>query len=350
MKQFLVNKNINIIEALKKITSNRSKHLLVVDQKERVIGILSDGDIRRAILKKIKLQSRIVSIFNKNFFYFKEKKFSKDKAINIMIEKNLSFAPVLNEVKKIVDIITLNQQDLKNTKLKSFEKSKKIPVVIMAGGLGTRMKPFTNILPKPLIPVGNKTVIENIIDKFMHYQIKNFIVTLNYKSQIIKSFFNEIKLEKKINFYVEKKPLGTIGALSNLKKKLKGNFFLTNSDSIIDIDINDFIEFHETGKNDFTIAAAIKKYQVPYGSCDIDKKGNLKSIIEKPRYDLLVNTGFYLVNSKILRFIKKNKKMDVDEFINVLLQKKRKIKIYPISEMNWQDVGQWDEYNKLSLK
>jgi len=350
MKEFLVNKNINIIEALKKITSNRSKHLVVVDEKEKVIGILSDGDIRRAILKKIKLHSKIFSIFNKDFFYFREKKFSKDKAINIMIEKNIFFAPILNVSKKLVDVIVLNQQDFKNTKFKSSDKGKKIPVVIMAGGLGSRMKPFTNILPKPLIPVGNKTVIENIIDKFSNYQIKNFIVTLNYKSQIIKSFFNEIKLDQKISFYVEKKPLGTIGALSNMKTKLKGNFFLANSDSIIDIDMNDFIEFHEKSRNDFTIAAAIKKYQVPYGSCNIDKKGNLKSIIEKPRYDLLVNTGFYLVNSKVLKFIKKNKKMDVDEFINILLKNKRKIKIYPISEMNWQDVGQWEEYNKLNLK
>jgi len=350
MEKFLVTKEINIIEALKKITINRSKHLVVIGKKDKVIGILSDGDIRRAILKKKHLKSKISSIFNKRFFFFKENNFLPEKAKQIMIEKNIFFSPILNAKRKLIDIITIDKKDLKKINNKSFEKENKIPVVIMAGGLGTRLKPFTNVLPKPLIPVGNKTVIESIIDKFSNYKIQNFIVTLNYKSKIIKSFFKEINLNQKISFYEEKKPLGTIGALSGLTKKLKGDFFLANSDSIIDIDMNDLIEFHKNNKNDFTIAAAIKKYQIPYGSCNIDRKGNLKSIIEKPRYDLLVNTGFYIMNSRVLKFIKKNKKMDVDEFINLLLKKKKKIKIYPISEMNWQDVGQWDEYNKLDLK
>lgn len=350
MEKFLVNKETNILEALKKITSNRAKHLVVVDNKNRVIGILSDGDIRRAILKKIKLQAKIAKIFNKRFLFFNEKQFSSKRAMILMAKKNISFAPILNAKKKLVDVINLDQTNFKQSNYRLLEKKKKISVVIMAGGLGTRLKPFTNILPKPLIPIGNKTVIENIIDKFSNQNIKKFIITLNYKSQIIKSFFKELNLNEKVDFYIEKKPLGTIGALSKLKKKLKGDFFLTNSDSVIDIDMNDFIEFHKKNKNDLTIAAAIKKYQVPYGSCEIDKKGNLKSILEKPRYDLLVNTGFYLLNSKVLAYLNKKKKMDVDEFINILLKKKKKIKIYPISEMNWQDVGQWDEYNKLNIK
>ena len=351
MEKYLVNTNTSLVEALKKIEVNNEKHVIVINKKGKAVGVMSDGDVRRAILKNIQLSSNISRIYNKKFFYFKEKELDKKKAIDHLIKNKMMFAPILNSKKEPVGTIVIDYAKIKVSKIKkNFDKIKNIPVVIMAGGQGTRLQPFTHILPKPLIPIGDQTVIEKIIEKFRNYKINNFIITLNYKSKIIKSFFKEINLKENINFLVEKNPLGTIGSLNKLKKKLKGNFFLTNADSIIDIDMNDFIEFHEKNNNDITIVAALKKYEISYGSCVIDRDGNLKSIDEKPKYDLLINTGLYLLNSRILKFINQNKKMDMDELLNILIKNKKKIKIYPISEINWKDVGQWDEYNKLKAK
>ncbi len=348
MEKYLIKKNTSLIEALKKITANGEKHVIVISNFGKAIGIISDGDIRRAILKKLKLTLPISKILNKNFLYFKENSFNKRKAIQYLQKSKIFFAPILNSKKIPINFITVNDSAARD--LKHFHKNKKTKseqVVIMAGGLGTRLKPFTNILPKPLIPLGDKTVIEHIIQKFSKFNFNKILITLNYKSKIIRSFFKEVRLKETISFFDEKIPLGTVGCLSKLKNKLRGNFFLTNADSIIDIDMNDFLEFHQKNNNDVTVVAALKKYHVSYGSCLIDRKGNLKSIDEKPRYDLLINTGLYIINSRVLKFIKKNKKTDIDEFLNILLKNKKKVKVFPISDLNWKDTGDWNEFSKL---
>lgn len=348
MNNFIANKETSLIEALKKIDSNRCKHLIVVDRIGKAIGVLSDGDIRRAILKKSKLTSNIKKIFNTKFHFFYNKSLVKQKALSYMTNNNISFAPILNSKKEPVDILTINSGIIKkNIITKKISSDTNVPVVIMAGGQGKRMQPFTSILPKPLIPIGNKTVIENILENFNDYNFKKFYITLNYKSRIIKSFLSDFRLKKYINYFIEKKPLGTIGSLKNLQTKLKKNFILTNADSIIDIDFHDFLEFHIKNNNDITIATAIKKFQIQYGSCQINNKGILKSINEKPKYNLMVNTGLYVIKSNVLNFITKNNKMDMDELLNKLLKKRKRVKIFPISEDSWKDVGQWDEYNKI---
>ena len=222
MNNFIVKKETSLIEALSKININRTKHLIVLNNKGVAVGILSDGDIRRAILKKIKLSSKIGKIYNSKFHFFYQKDLDKQKALNYMVNNDISFAPILNKNKEPVDILTIQSGIIKKGIISKKNKSNfNLPVVIMAGGQGTRMQPFTSILPKALIPIGNKTVIEKIIENFRDYDFKNFLITLNYKSGIIKSFLSDFRLKKLISFYVEKKPLGTIGSLINFKKKLK---------------------------------------------------------------------------------------------------------------------------------
>lgn len=348
MNKFIIKKNATLIEALKKININGSKHLIVINDTGQAIGIISDGDIRRAILKKKKLSSNIKNIYNSKFHYFQQQNLVKENALKYMTSNDIIFAPILNIKNEPIDVLTINTGKIKKNKILNRLRIKQmLPVVIMAGGMGKRMQPFTSVLPKPLIPLGNKTVIESIIENFTDYDVKQFIITLNYKSRIIKSFLSDFRLKKLISYYVEKKPLGTIGALKNLQKKLKSNFILTNADSLIDIDVYDFIDFHKKNNNDLTIAAAIKKFEIPYGYCIINNKGDLKSISEKPKYNFMVNTGLYVINKKVLKYIKKNKKMDMDELLNNLIKKNKKIKIFPISENSWKDVGQWEEYNKL---
>lgn len=348
MNNFTIKKNNTLIEALEKINVNRSKHLIVLNDNGKAVGILSDGDIRRSILKKKKLNSKIKEIYNSKFHYFLQENLDKEKALEYMINNNILFAPILNSKNIPIDILTIRSKEIKRNKILNTRNFKEMPtVVIMAGGQGKRMQPFTSILPKPLIPVGNLTVIENIINNFRDFNVKKFYITLNYKSKIIKSFLSDSKIKKYLNFFIEKKPLGTIGSLKYLDKKLGSNFILTNSDSLIDIDVNEFVDFHVKNNNTLTLAVAIKKFENPYGECVINNKGNLTSILEKPKHNFMINTGLYMVKKEVLKYIKKNKRMDMDELLNNLIKKNKKIKVFPISENSWKDVGRWEEYNKL---
>ena len=219
----------------------------------------------------------------------------------------------------------------------------------MAGGKGLRLNPFTKILPKPLVPLNDKTIIEHIIDKFVSFGIKNFTLTLNYKSKILKSFFKELKNTNiTIKFLEEKKPLGTAGSLKLLKNKLPNNFFVSNCDVLIKADYKEIYDFHKKNKNIVTIVASTKELKIPYGVCKINKKGLLSQIDEKPSYNFLVNTGLYVINSKSLKLIPSGKRFDVNELINKIKKNKGRVGIFPINEKSWFDVGQWNEYEKTT--
>ena len=151
----------------------------------------------------------------------------------------------------------------------------------MAGGKGVRLQPFTNILPKPLIPINNKPIIEYIIENFLHYNFKHFYLSLNYKSKILKAYFEEMKRDFKVDYIEEKTPLGTVGSLKLLEKKITKSVIVTNCDIIININYLDFIKFHNDNKNDITFLAFSKKFEIPYGICDFDKYGNLNDLISR---------------------------------------------------------------------
>jgi len=216
----------------------------------------------------------------------------------------------------------------------------------MVGGEGKRLKPFTSILPKPLIPIGGRTMIDIILDNFNSQGFSKFDIIINYKSNIIKSYLEEFKRIYKINFHKEKKPLGTIGGLKLLQNKLTENFFISNSDVIFNLDFNDVFKYHKESKSIMTLVVAAKEYVFPYGNCVINSEGELKDIIEKPSYDFLINTGLYIMNKKILKYIPKNKKLNMDNLVKKLIKEKIKVCIFPIHDDAWSDVGQWDEYKK----
>ena len=167
--------------------------------------------------------------------------------------------------------------------LLSNERPKKvtIPVFIMAGGLGSRLKPFTDVLPKPLIPIGNKTVIERIIDQFLAFEVNNFYISINHKSKILKAFFDELNPDYKVNFIYESKPLGTGGSLSLIEDSITNDFILANCDVIFDIDLHDLTKFHEKNSNIITIVASTKELTLPYGNLILSEDGNLKATEEK---------------------------------------------------------------------
>lgn len=341
MKQHLVEKNISISEALKKISKNGEKFLIVVDKNKKLIGTLTDGDLRRVIVKGCKLSNTINNIYNKRPKYLTVNKFDNDKVKKTFLSKQIDFIPILDNYKKIVQIITWQSIFKKNNR--SFNN----PVVIMAGGKGTRLDPFTKILPKPLIPINEKTIIEHIIDRFLKFSASNFYLSVNYKSLILKAFFNEIKNNYTIEFIDEKKPLGTAGSLSFIKK-FKKPVFVTNCDILLKANYYDILESHTKSKNDITLVVSTKELLLPYGSCKLTKNGDLLSIIEKPRYNFLVNTGFYVINPNVTKLISKEKYLDFNDFIDIAKQKKKKIGVFPVDEESWLDFGQWSEFNNSS--
>jgi NDP-sugar pyrophosphorylase family protein len=221
-----------------------------------------------------------------------------------------------------------------------------LPVVIMAGGKGTRLDPFTRILPKPLIPIGDKPIIELIMEKFVEYGIKHFIVSLNHKARMVKSYFEEAKRAFRIQYVIEDKPLGTAGALRLLAKKLKETFIVTNCDIIINCDYAELVDFHARSRNDLTIVVSCRNFVIPYGVCDIEHGGVLKSMREKPGYDVLVNTGMYVVEPKLIRLIPAGKDFNFTDLITRAKELKMKVGVFPISEASWLDIGQWEEYQK----
>ncbi|MCX8059007.1 MAG: sugar phosphate nucleotidyltransferase [Spirochaetes bacterium] len=340
----LVNKNTNIIDAMKILDKTAKKILFVVDENNKLIGSLTDGDIRRYILKTGSLDGEVKDVCNKNTFKVKLG-YDKKEIVEEAISKEIKYVPVISDNDTIVEILILEESKI-DSKLAIF-KELKIPVVIMAGGFGTRLEPFTKILPKPLIPIGDKTILEIIMGKFYEYGILDFYLSVNYKSYIIKSYFSEINLPFNITYLQEEKPLGTAGSLYLLKGKIKSDYFiLTNCDIIIDIDYYDLCDFHYKNNNHITIVVSAKNYKIPYGVCEI-KDGLLYEIKEKPEMNFLINTGMYVINSNVLNIIPENEFFHATDLINVSKRNNYKIGVYPISEDSWIDVGQWEEYKKV---
>ena len=219
----------------------------------------------------------------------------------------------------------------------------------MAGGKGTRLKPLTDILPKPLVPIQNKTIIEHIIENFEETGSKDFYLSVNYKAKLIKAYFEEIGPEHNVKYIEEDTPLGTAGSLKYLNKVLTKPFFVTNCDVIVKANYQSLYKFHLKGKYDITLVASAKEYIIPYGTCELNKEGSLSLINEKPVYNFLVNTGLYVINPEILDLIPKNKPYDITQLFADTKKTGKKIGVFPVSEDAWFDVGQWGEY-KSTLK
>ncbi len=216
----------------------------------------------------------------------------------------------------------------------------------MAGGRGTRLEPFTKVLPKPLIPIHEKPVIEHIIERFTTVGISNFILTVNYKARIMKAFFEELQSDYSVDFIDEVEPLGTAGSLKFLGNRIDRPFIVTNCDIIVRGDYADIYDFHVKNKYDITLVASMKNFTLPYGTCELNGKGNLKIIHERPEYDFLINTGLYVVNPEVLKLIPENKQYHFTELIRDAKDQRKLIGVYPIDDESWIDVGQWAEYQK----
>jgi dTDP-glucose pyrophosphorylase/CBS domain-containing protein len=331
----------NILQSLKKMDAVNKKLLLVFD-KGKFIGVLSIGDIQKAIIANIPLDTEISKIMRKNFVYAKITD-DKNSILSLMQEHRVECMPVLNDQSQLVSAYIW--EEVFSTKKRSAGVLLNLPVVIMAGGQGIRLKPLTNVLPKPLIPIGEKAIIELIMDKFCNVGCNNFYLSVNYKAEMIKYYFSTlVNSTYHIQYLQEESPLGTAGSLHLLKGIINTTFFVSNCDILVDQDIAEILEYHRTNKNEITVVAAIKNYSMPYGIIDTLEDGLLQSITEKPELTFKINTGFYILEPNLIDDIPEKEFYHITSLIDKLQSEKRKVGVFPVSEGSWKEIGNWKEY------
>ena len=265
------------------------------------------------------------------------------KQSNCSVIKKLDLIPVVNEDNIVVDYITWFTL---GEGVQTQESSLSVPVVIMAGGRGTRLEPFTQVLPKSLIPVQEKPIIKHIIERFTDVGCNEFHLTVNYKARILKAYFEELQPDYKIHFVEEQEPLGTAGSLRFLDGRFSQPFFITNCDIIVKANYASLYEFHKKGGFDVTLVASAKEFIIPYGTCELNVDGDLSHINEKPHYDFLINTGLYVLNPEVLKLIPEKVFYHITHLIEDSINQGKKVGVFPIDDDAWIDVGQWKEYKQ----
>ena len=343
IKTFSISPKVSIKDAMRQMSLAGEKILFVVDEESHLLGSLTDGDIRRWVLKEGSLTAPLKEIYNNSPIYV-ESDYKIDKIKKLMIKSRIDGVPVVNSQKQLSDVLLWGQVfGNGHTRPRSTID---VPVVIMAGGKGTRLDPFTRVLPKPLIPIGDKTVLELIMDKFHEFGVKEFYLSVHYKSRMIKAYFDEVNSPYKIGYIEEDKPLGTVGGIKILEGKIDGDFMISNCDILIEGDYREILDFHRKKNYDITMVGSFRHFTIPYGVCTIESGGRLLSIKEKPEYDFLVNTGMYVLKSKTLSLIPEGTHFDVTDLVEKVKEQGGKVGVFPIDEKSWIDIGQWDEYQK----
>ena len=333
----------SLLSALKQMDAQRVKMLFVFDG-NRFISILTIGDIQRAIVNNIALETSVSKVVDcdKKFASVGE---SMDDIRKKMLTLRAECMPVLNERGELVDVIFWS--DLFEKEETDLRSKIDLPVVIMAGGKGTRLKPITNVIPKPLVPVGDKTILEVIMDQFEGIGCRKFYMSVNYKADMMKYYLSQLDHKYDIEFFMEDKPLGTIGSVSLLKGKITTPFFVSNCDSINEQDYRDVWDYHVNNHNDMTIVTMVKSFKIPYGVIETGEDGLMTALKEKPEQTYQVNTGVYILNPELIDEIPEGEFFHITHLMEKVQARGGRVGCFPVSELSWKDMGEWPEYLKM---
>ena len=339
LSNFIIQESVSIIDAAAAIDGN-GKQIIFICEGTILLATFTDGDLRRYVLSSGDVRKSVK--YAANYNPIKVTLDDKPK-IKRMIQENpyLRAIPVVDKENNIISIEFLdNVRIAKRVQLD-------IPVVIMAGGKGTRLAPYTDVLPKPLIPVGNKTITELIIDKFLDFGCNDFTMIVNYKKELIKAYFNEVSISGKLRFVDENNFNGTGGGLKLISGVVDRTFLMTNCDILVEADYEDILLHHKRNSAIITMICALKRITVPYGTVELNGNGDLVRLIEKPDYPLLTNTGLYVIEPEFLDFIPSDTFIHITDIIQKLIENNKKVSVYPMGEAGWLDIGQIDELNKV---
>ena len=338
-----ISSSTTLLAALKTMDERKVKTLFVFEG-NHFEGLFTLGDVQRAIIKNIGLDKEVGYILDRHKIYG-----YKTESDDIIREKMRSIRaevmPILGEDGEIFDIWfwdeVFNEQEPNN------RPKIDLPVVIMAGGKGTRLKPITNVIPKPLVPVGDKTILEVIMDQFEGIGCHKFYMSVNYKADMMKYYLNLLDHKYDIEFFMEDKPLGTIGSVALLKDKIKTPFFVSNCDSINEQDYRDVWDYHVQNHNDMTIVTMVKSFKIPYGVIETGEDGLMTALKEKPEQTYQVNTGVYILNPELITEIPEGEFFHITHLMEKVQARGGRVGCFPVSEHSWKDMGEWPEYLKM---
>lgn len=334
--RLLINNDTTLREALRQIDRLAIIDVdLFVTDSGVLIGSLSEGDIRRALLNGASIDAPLEIAVNKNFTYFSSSRPDSDELMKCQARK-IRYVPVLNDERKITDIIDVE----------TYKRALPLEAVIMAGGRGERLRPLTDNCPKPLLKVGDKAIIEHNIDRLVSHGIKNIHISINYLGEMLKEHFGDGSAKKiNINYVEEGKPLGTIGSITRIEAFSEDAILVMNSDLLTDIDIADFYDEFINSGADMAVAASSYNIDIPYAVLEVNNENEVLSLKEKPRYTYFSNAGIYLIRQSVISLIPYNERYDMPSLMEVLIKDDRKILTYPIRGY-WLDIGRIEDYTK----
>jgi dTDP-glucose pyrophosphorylase len=337
-RQILVKPSDSIFRTLEVIDRSSVQIALVVDEKGHLLGTVTDGDVRRGILSGLSLDSAVGQIMNKNFSSCSIDD-AREKVLAMMSNKSLHQVPIIDHNGCLVGLHTIDSL--------IASTAKENTVLLMAGGLGRRLKPLTDNCPKPLLRVGGKPILESIIESFIEQGFKKFYISINYKGEMIEDHFgNGTDLGVQINYIRENKRLGTAGSLKLLPETNNQPIIVMNGDILTKVDFRNLLDFHTSQKADATLCIREYQLEVPYGVVSIE--GNrIIGIEEKPKERFYINAGLYVLNPDLIGYIPENTYFDMPELFKILTRANRLTKVYPIREY-WMDIGHLDDYERAN--
>lgn len=346
IEKFIASDNTSIVHAMQLIDQNTHGIIYIVDDSCKLIGSLSDGDIRRWIIKTGDLNAPAGKLMNRNPKYIFEA--DAGKSPDYLKKYKISSLPVLNIQKQIMDIVfSDNAGQILSV---SSDALNGTPVIIMAGGKGTRLYPYTKILPKPLIPIGDVPILERIINRFHDCGANEFWLTVNYKKEMIRSYFNELPRNYKITYVEESKPLGTAGSIRLIQETFEQPVIVTNCDILIEADYEKVLKYHKESGNALTIVSSLKNTTIPYGVLHSTENGVVTSMEEKPQLSCFINTGMYILEPQYISMIPEDTFFHMTHLAEAMMAKGLQVGMYPISENSFLDMGEFEEMKKMEAR
>ena len=356
-KDLFISGDASMLQAMEQMDRVGHK-LLIVMEDGAFQGLLSIGAIQRAIVRGIGPKTSIAEILRKNIVVCTTAD-SEEKIKSEMIRCRAEYMPIVSEG-KVDDVVFWEDIFGETMHTRATVGKYDMPVVIMAGGEGTRLRPLTNILPKPLLPIGKKTIIETIMDRFAEIGSRRFFLSLNYMADTIERYLTEHNDGRyELFFFREDKPLGSGGSLSLIRDKISEPFFLTNCDNILQQDLAEIVEVHRQNKNEMTVVAAVKSMKLPYGNLVVGDEKNHETheihekvirVEEKPEFLFRVNTGVYVMEPELLKEVPDGRYFPITDLMNIIINRNGRVGCFPITDGSWCDIGNWEDYTKALRK
>lgn len=342
IQKYIIDRDKSILEAMQYL-NRESVKVLFIEDKGKLQAVITDGDIRRWIIEggDIHVPVKLCANYNPKYLI----NVSNEQALTFMEENSIEAVPIVDENMHIVRIVHWNKKEEKASRTPIG-----LPVVMMAGGMGTRLYPYTKILPKPLVPIGDIPIAEHIINQFCEYGCKDFYLIVNHKKNMIKAYFNETSRKYNVFYIDEEEALGTAGGLSLLKGVIHSTFILTNCDILVKADFSKIYEFHKKQGNLITMVCALQNLRLPYGVVNLSHNGQIESVEEKPLRSFLTNTGCYIVEPRVVEEMEKNRKIDFPDVIENYRMAGEHVGGFSIEEEAWMDMGQLEGLEKMKMK